>query len=490
MGKQGVATVSECAPKNALAPPRHVPTPCPDSLDALRREALMPPTSREERTSQALAERVRELESTLEHRERQIDAMRRTSDALFSHSEVDDVVRETLTVAIDVLRGDSGSLLLHSSVDDTLVFKYVIGPAAATLTGFAMPSSQGIAGRVFGTGQPDLTQKVSEQADFNSEVDKKTGYHTESMMTVPVKRADGPPLGVMQILNTESHPFDERDLEVLEVLSAVAASAIENARLEQAARKATLVNIIGDISHDIKNMLTPIQTGVWTLQPLLDEMFRSLDALRTRDESASTFGEELGDAMSMVQEDYGWILENALDAAEKVQARTKEIADAVKGHSAPPRFELDNINETAQDVGRALRLVAHDKRIELALDLAPNLPDTEFDSKQIYNALYNLVNNAIPETPAGGSITVRTRPPAEGEDTLLIEVADTGRGIPEKVRVLLFTDAAISTKPGGTGFGTRIVADIVRRHHGTISVESVEGQGSTFIVRLPLRQTP
>jgi signal transduction histidine kinase len=121
----------------------------------------------------------------------------------------------------------------------------------------------------------------------------------------------------------------------------------------------------------------------------------------------------------------------------------------------------------------------------------------------MYNALYNLVNNAIPETPAGGSVTVRTRIPradeekprdgksgADGvlEDALLIEVQDTGRGMPENVRARLFTDEAISTKPGGTGLGTRIVAGVVRRHNGTITVQSAEGQGTTFSVRLPLRQ--
>jgi hypothetical protein len=58
-----------------------------------------------------------------------------------------------------------------------------------------------------------------------------------------------------------------------------------------------------------------------------------------------------------------------------------------------------------------------------------------------------------------------------------------GGGIPEHVRTRLFTDQAISTKAGGTGLGTRIVADVVRRHNGTISVQSEVGHGSTFSIR-------
>ena len=70
--------------------------------------------------------------------------------------------------------------------------------------------------------------------------------------------------------------------------------------------------------------------------------------------------------------------------------------------------------------------------------------------------------------------------------TLVVEVQDTGGGIPEHVQRVLFTDDAISTKPGGTGLGTRIVSDVVRRHNGTIAVESEAGKGSTFSIRLPL----
>ena len=71
-----------------------------------------------------------------------------------------------------------------------------------------------------------------------------------------------------------------RGLEVLEVLSAVAAAAFDNARLACDARKAAIVSVIGDISHDIKNMLTPIQSGVWTLKPMLDDLFAALEGIR------------------------------------------------------------------------------------------------------------------------------------------------------------------------------------------------------------------
>ena len=119
--------------------------------------------------------------------------------------------------------------------------------AADMLMGSSIPATQGgVAWTVFRTHKPDLIGNVALRGDFNSKVDERTGYHTESMMTVPVKRTDGDPIGVMQVLNA-SVPFTERDLEVLEVLCAQAATGIEHARLVQEARKAEIVHVIGDI---------------------------------------------------------------------------------------------------------------------------------------------------------------------------------------------------------------------------------------------------
>jgi signal transduction histidine kinase len=440
-------------------------------------------TDTEQESTQLLA-RVQRLEAKLEHRERQIEAMQHTAESLLSQATVDDMVRETLEIAIEVLDADSGSMLIHNPLDDTLAFRYVVGPAADKLVGVAMPANQGIAGRVFQSGEADITQKVEDASEHNRAIDQQTGYQTESMMTVPLKRNRGKAIGVMQILNARE-PFDELDLEVLQVMASQASSAIENARLLTEARKAEAVNVIGDISHDIKNMLTPIQSGVWTLEPMLDEMFRSLDKIHIVCPQADQWNQRIRDAVAVVREDYGWILQAALRSAEKVQIRTKEIADAVKGQSAPPFFTPGNINDVMNDIASALRLVVLDARLEMELELNPDLPDAEFDHKQIYNAIYNLANNAIPETPPDGTITLRTR--KMDDDTLMIQVQDTGKGIPPQVRDSLFTESTISTKPGGTGLGTRIVGDVVKSHSGKISVDSAENQGTTFTIILPLR---
>lgn len=428
------------------------------------------------------------MAATLAHRERQIEAIRRTSEALFSHPSVDAMVEATLKIALEVLRADAGTVYLHDATDDTLVFRYVIGGAGSQLIGKRVPVMQGVSGTVFRTGKPLRTDDAQARTDHNEDIEKQTGYRTQSMMTVPVKRSGGEPIGVMQVLNAHV-PFTDRDLEVLEVLCAQAATGIEHAQLAEEAKKAQIVNVLGDISHDIKNMLTPIISGVWTLEPMLRRLFEELDELRSRCGAGEPISDEIGRVADSVRHDYGWILESTINAAEQVQGRTKEIADTIKGELSPPFFEVADLNSTCREVIRPLRISAERGGIRLLLELDETMPPTEFDRHQMYNALYNLVNNALPETPAGGSVTLRTRGPVNGsdDDLITIEVQDTGRGIPEPIRARLFTDQTVSTKPGGTGLGTRIVAGVVKRHNGTIRVDSVEGQGTVFTVRIPVK---
>ncbi|HEX9155425.1 MAG TPA: ATP-binding protein, partial [Nitrospira sp.] len=104
--------------------------------------------------------------------------------------------------------------------------------------------------------------------------------------------------------------------------------------------------------------------------------------------------------------------------------------------------------------------------------------------RRLYNAFFNLINNAIPEVPSGGSVTVRGQT-STPEGSVVVSIIDTGRGMPPEVRDRLFTKRVISTKPGGTGLGTKIVKDVVDAHGGTIWVESELGVGTNIHIRLP-----
>lgn len=126
--------------------------------------------------------------------------------------------------------------------------------------------------------------------------------------------------------------------------------------------------------------------------------------------------------------------------------------------------------------------------VELGTEL--RLADDEIvcDGDQIVQALLALMINAVEAMPEGGALTLITDRDPRDDGYVLLEVADTGMGIPDEVRDRIF-DPFFSTKneTKGVGLGLAVVFGIVRRHGGEISVDSTPGKGTTFTLRLPRR---
>ena len=96
-------------------------------------------------------------------------------------------------------------------------------------------------------------------------------------------------------------------------------------------------------------------------------------------------------------------------------------------------------------------------------------------------AVLNLVQNALDAMPQGGTLTLAgRRTPTHAQ----LQIRDTGSGISREQRAKIF-EPLYTTKPGGTGLGLYIVQEILAAHGGQVSVESVEGEGTTFILTLP-----
>ena len=234
---------------------------------------------------------------------------------------------------------------------------------------------------------------------------------------------------------------------------------------------AEVVRILGDIGHDIRNMLMPVVCAGDLLKSEFDEIYGLLAA--TQAQKAQTSRQLCHEVIEMLQRN-----------TQRIQDRVKEIADCVKGLSTPPTFVPCKVPEIVDNVMKVLSVLAQEKGVSLRTEGLDTLPTIMADERRLYNAFYNLVNNAIPEVPAGGRVTVRGQ--AE-EDAIRLWVSDTGRGMPPEVRESLFTARAISRKEGGTGLGTKIVKDVVDAHGGQITVQSQVGVGTTFSICLPLR---
>ncbi len=246
-------------------------------------------------------------------------------------------------------------------------------------------------------------------------------------------------------------PFEEADVEgyvvILQDLTRIR-------RLETVRR-----DFISNISHELRTPLAGLKALVDTLRggaikdpPAAKRFLKRMDA-------------EVDALTQMVEE----LLE--LSRIESGQVPLRLVPTAVAEVVIPP---TDRLRPQAERAG-----------VELAIQLADDLPRVLADVDRAGQVVSNLVHNAVKFTPPGGRITVTAK---AVEDEVIISVQDTGVGIPadDLARIFeRFYKADRARSGGGTGLGLAIAKHVVQGHGGRIWVESVEGEGSTFYFTLP-----
>jgi signal transduction histidine kinase len=152
--------------------------------------------------------------------------------------------------------------------------------------------------------------------------------------------------------------------------------------------------------------------------------------------------------------------------------------------------EIVNMGPTVERVVRMLSTIAGENHITIIRDFRQDCPILILED-DLYQIAFNLVENGIKYNRPGGSLTVTLD---RQDDMAVLEVADTGVGIPTDAISHLFerfyrVDKARSRKSGGSGLGLAIVRNMVERNGGTIDVRSEVGSGSAFTVRFPIFDT-
>jgi signal transduction histidine kinase len=233
-------------------------------------------------------------------------------------------------------------------------------------------------------------------------------------------------------------------------------------QLVQTERVAAWRELARRLAHELRNPLFPLQITVENLQKA-----RQLDAkqfLEVFNESTATLKAELANLNTIV---------GRFSDFSKMPA---------------PHFARVNINEALRN---AVRLFEPQFNAVGKPPIIPEyfltepLPEIDADPDLLHRAFQNLVLNALDAMPAGGTLTLRT---TEHEGNVRIEVADTGKGLTPEECSRLFTPY-YTTKVQGTGLGLAIIQSVISDHHGTISVSSDEGRGTTFRIELPQRQS-
>lgn len=179
------------------------------------------------------------------------------------------------------------------------------------------------------------------------------------------------------------------------------------------------------------------------------------------------------------------------DEAERLNRMTAKLLSLTKAEGLPSEeSEIIFMGPTIHRVARMLKPNAIQAGISFQLELDDDCPVLILED-DLYQIVFNLMENGIKYNIPGGSLTVRLR---RDEDNAILEVQDTGMGIPEDALEHIFerfyrVDKARSRATGGSGLGLAIVRSIVNRSRGEIEVSSTVGQGTTFTVTFPAFDT-
>ncbi len=158
--------------------------------------------------------------------ERLIEAVKSLNSTL----DLDELLKVILDTALESVGGERGTLYLLNKDKKELWSKVYIGSERVKIQ---LPVGSGIAGYVAATGDVVNIEDAYLDPRFNPEIDKKTGFHTTSMLCMPMKNKEGDIIGVFQLLNKKHGTFDKDDESFISALSVHAAIAVENARLHK-----------------------------------------------------------------------------------------------------------------------------------------------------------------------------------------------------------------------------------------------------------------
>lgn len=227
-------------------------------------------------------------------------------------------------------------------------------------------------------------------------------------------------------------------------------------RLVQSERVAAWRELARRLAHELKNPLFPLQLTVENLA-------------RARQLPPAEFDEVFNESTHTLSMEIG---------------NLKKIIGRFSDFSKMPKPELERID--ARDaVMRVRNLYAAGSEDGPKIEVATKLEDAQMllmaDPELLHRALSNLVLNAKDAMPDGGVVTIAAR---NRGNSVEIRVSDTGQGLTPEECERLFTPY-YTTKQHGTGLGLAIVQSVVADHAGTISVESGQGQGATFVITLP-----
>jgi two-component system, NtrC family, sensor kinase len=395
---------------------------------------------------------------------------------LVTTTDLGELMNRTAEMVLEIIKGDRVLIMLADEESGEL-----LPQASRTRKGLKADGeisfSRTISRRVFETGQSILTSDAMKDRRFQAS-DSIILQHIRSSLCVPIKTKDHT-LGIIHVDTLgKIMGFSQDDLELLAAMGQQIGIAVENAKLVTDLRRANmelkeqqailieaekfalLGKIAGGVAHEINNPIMSVLGFTGMAGKRLQEGDPSPEKIN-----------ECTNYLNIVQAE----AERCIGIVENISRFYRHK----RSEMAPVRIQ--EVIEAAISVARLHMNQGH---IEIVTQLSPDLPPILANQGLLQQVFVNILLNARDAMEQGGILSVVTG--FENPPWVTVRISDTGTGIkPEDIQKI-FTPLFTTKGEGkGTGLGLSISQDIIKRHNGTIEVDSVPGKGTTFIIRLP-----
>jgi GAF domain-containing protein/HAMP domain-containing protein len=406
---------------------------------------------------------------------RSVDELQMLSEvgqAVSSTLDLRAVLSTILTRSVGLAGADAGAIYRYSRADRSFRLAEAVGWDAALLRSIGelrILESETAMGEATARRMPvqlaDLVQRPSAPL---RDVNLAAGYR--GVLIVPLV---GPEriLGALVLQRRAAGEFPAEAVQLMQTLASQSVLAIQNARLfrEIADKSEQLAlasehksQFLANMSHELR---TPLNAILGYAELLVDGIYGQLP-------------ERPSGVLERIQNNGRHLLALINDVLDLAKIEAGQLTLTIEDYSLP---------EVVRSVVTATEPLATGKGLKFTSTLQDNMPKGHGDARRLSQVLLNLVGNAIKFTDEG---EVEIRGSAD-RGQFVLEVRDTGPGIPDADQDRIFgefqqIDNSSTRQKGGTGLGLAISKRMVEMQGGTISVESVLGQGSTFRVVLPV----
>lgn len=372
---------------------------------------------------------------------------------LASTLDLDTLLTRIVHAAADLSGAEAASILLYDEAAHRLYFQVATNLDEPTMRGLVVPMDS-IAGWVVSNRKPVRVANVHQDPRYFGVIEETTRFATHSLMGAPLIAKERV-IGVLEVLNKRSGEFDDTDEDLLTVLCAQAAIAIENSRLFQQS------DLIAEFVHELRTPLSSINMAAYLL---------------------------LRPEISQEQRDQ--MIRNIYDETQRLHTLASSFLDLARLESGRVQFHVTrfDLRPLLDECCQVMQTLAQASHVHVASEVPADFPPVEADRDKFKQVVLNLLSNAIKYNRPGGKVTLTA---TLEEPFWALQVEDTGVGIPAEALPRLFQKfyrvQGTEQRAAGSGLGLSICKKIVNGHGGHIEVRSQVGQGTTVAVYLPRR---